>query len=255
MDQLINVSTNSQGEQVVSARELHKFLEQTERFNNWCQRMFSYGFVEQQDYIGCKFFNTLANQELDDYALTLDCAKEISMLQRSEKGKQARQYFIQCEKQLRNVHKALSPKELALLVIQAEEEKERLQNENQHLNQTIQLQAPKVEYVDTVLTTTECMNTTQIAAELSWSARRLNQELQRLGVQYKSNGSWVLSYKYKQMEERNGIRYTEMRTTVTEDEKGVHTRIDRVWTQRGRALIHWLIKQDKQARELAFGKD
>jgi phage anti-repressor protein len=63
-------------------------------------RQLQYGFIENVDYLGCKVFNTLAKQELDDYALSIDCAKEISMLQKSEKGKQARQYFIECEKQL-----------------------------------------------------------------------------------------------------------------------------------------------------------
>lgn len=61
--------------------------------------MKQYGFVENVDYVGCKVFNALANQELQDHTLTLDMAKEISMIQRNDKGKQARQYFIQVEKQ------------------------------------------------------------------------------------------------------------------------------------------------------------
>ncbi|MXV39379.1 hypothetical protein GO491_11940 [Flavobacteriaceae bacterium Ap0902] len=101
MQELIKI-TEQNGKQAVSARELHKFLEITERFGSWCDRMFSYGFIEGTDYHGCKFFNTLANQELTDYALSIDCAKEISMLQRSEKGKQARKYFIECEKKLKS---------------------------------------------------------------------------------------------------------------------------------------------------------
>ncbi len=100
MKELIKI-TEQNGNSVVSARELHKFLEVTERFNNWCSHMFEYGFTENQDYLGCKVFNTLAKQKLQDYALTLDTAKEISMLQRSEKGKQARRYFIACEKKLK----------------------------------------------------------------------------------------------------------------------------------------------------------
>ncbi|WP_394350230.1 antA/AntB antirepressor family protein [Sphingobacterium endophyticum] len=51
-----------------------------ERFNSWMPRMLEYGFDEGVDYIGCKVFNTLARQELDDFALTLDTAKEVSML-------------------------------------------------------------------------------------------------------------------------------------------------------------------------------
>ncbi len=97
---LIKVEQNPEGTQVVSARELHKFLEASERFASWCERMFDYGFVENQDFVGCKVFNTQAKQELQDYALTLDCAKQIAMLQRNDKGKEARLYFIACERVL-----------------------------------------------------------------------------------------------------------------------------------------------------------
>jgi phage anti-repressor protein len=62
--------------------------------------MISYGFEENVDYVGCMFSCTLAKQELKDHQLTLDMAKEIAMLQRSEKGKQARKYFIECENKL-----------------------------------------------------------------------------------------------------------------------------------------------------------
>lgn len=120
---------------------------------------------------------------------------------------------------------------------------------------TIELQAPKVEYVDAVLNSDGCMNTTEIAAEFSWSARRLNLELQRMGVQYKTNGHWVLTHKYKEHEQRTGQKYTETRTILTESKSTgeVKSRIDRVWTQRGRALIWWLIKQDAAMKQKALG--
>ena len=100
MQELIKI-TEKEGQQLVSARELHEFLEITERFSSWFERYCKYGFEENLDYTGCKVFNTLAKQELQDYAMTIDMAKEFSMLQRSEKGKQARQYFINCEKKLK----------------------------------------------------------------------------------------------------------------------------------------------------------
>lgn len=97
MHELITIIEQN-GQRAVSARELYKFLEVTERFSSWFERQLQYGFTENIDYQGCKFFNTQANQELTDYALTIDCAKEISMLQRTEKGKLARLYFIEMEK-------------------------------------------------------------------------------------------------------------------------------------------------------------
>lgn len=98
MEELIKVTKDDKGISVVSGRELHDFLEVTERYSSWFLRMTKYGFEEGVDYVGCKVFNTLAKQKLQDHALTLDMAKEISMIQRTEKGKQARQYFIDVEK-------------------------------------------------------------------------------------------------------------------------------------------------------------
>lgn len=105
MNELIKITTNESGNQVVSARELHKFLEVETRFNDWISRMMNYGFVENVDYqvLLKNEYNLSGGRPSTDYALTLDTAKEISMIQRSEKGKQARQYFIECEKRLKEV--------------------------------------------------------------------------------------------------------------------------------------------------------
>lgn len=99
MNQLINITQNENNDSVVSGRELHGFLKVTERYSTWFKRMVKYGFEENVDFVGCKVFNTLAKQELQDHALKLDMAKEISMIQRTAKGKEARQYFIQVEKE------------------------------------------------------------------------------------------------------------------------------------------------------------
>ena len=97
MNQLINITQNN-GSKVVSARELHTFLEVETKFNDWIKRMLEYGFDENEDYSLLKIGERSAHNKID-YALTLDTAKEISMLQRSERGKQARRYFIAVEKQ------------------------------------------------------------------------------------------------------------------------------------------------------------
>jgi phage anti-repressor protein len=91
----------------VSARELHAFLQVKTHFKDWVKRMFEYGFTEGVDYqllvAQKRATNNPKNPFINetDYALSLDTAKEISMIQRSEKGKQARQYFIEAEKELR----------------------------------------------------------------------------------------------------------------------------------------------------------
>ena len=132
MNELIKV-TEENGKQVVSARELHAFLESKERFSNWFERQLQYGFEENVDYVGCKEFNTLANQELTNFAICIDMAKEISMIQRTDKGKQARLYFIECEKQLQSkAPKTL--KEALILALQQQEQIELLEAKTENLN-------------------------------------------------------------------------------------------------------------------------
>ena len=103
MNELIKINSNN----TVSGRELHKFLEIGTRFDKWFIRMCEYGFNENDDFIRVaqKCPTLGGTQTIIDYAITLDMAKEISMIQRSEKGKQARQYFINCEKKLKEVVK------------------------------------------------------------------------------------------------------------------------------------------------------
>ena len=87
--------------QTVSARALYEFFAPAERFHFWCKRMFSYGLVENVDFTTVNFLTVVnkgGTKEIGDYLLTIDAAKNIAMVQRSEKGKQARQYFIDVEK-------------------------------------------------------------------------------------------------------------------------------------------------------------
>ena len=97
-EELIKVNKENN---TVSARELHEFLEVETRFNDWFKRMCQYGFEENSDFRAITQKRVTAQGNMTtyiDYEITIDMAKEISMIQRTEKGKQARQYFIQCEK-------------------------------------------------------------------------------------------------------------------------------------------------------------
>lgn len=104
MNELIKVTTNENDEQLVSGRELHGFLEVATEYKKWFSRMSEYGFTENQDFtrVTQKCHTPGGIQSITDHALKLDMAKEISMIQRSEKGKQARQYFLQVEKAWNN---------------------------------------------------------------------------------------------------------------------------------------------------------
>ena len=84
----------------LSARDLHEFLGIGTEFRKWFPRMTEYGFNENIDYqrVYQKCPTLGGEQEKVDYQITIEMAKEIAMLQRNEKGKQARQYFIELEK-------------------------------------------------------------------------------------------------------------------------------------------------------------
>ena len=98
--ELIKITKDDNGNSVVSGRELHEFLEVNEKYTQWFNRMMGYGFTENVDFIGfSEKTEKLGGRPKIDHALTLDMAKEISMIQRTEKGKQARQYFIEVEKE------------------------------------------------------------------------------------------------------------------------------------------------------------
>ena len=125
-----------EGRQLVSGRELHEFLEIRTKYKDWFRRMVEYGFEEEIDFIRVaqkRATNNLKNPvtTVIDHAISIDMAKEISMIQRTEKGKIARQYFINCEKKLKEVKK-LTPMELMELQFKAlkEQEEKILQVEN-----------------------------------------------------------------------------------------------------------------------------
>ncbi|HAW0564640.1 TPA: phage antirepressor Ant [Escherichia coli] len=93
---------------LVNARDLHTFLGVGKRFASWItERIEEYGFVENQDYILVSPNREIKGRGGDrrskDYHLTLDTAKETAMVERNEKGRQIRRYFIECEKKLRNI--------------------------------------------------------------------------------------------------------------------------------------------------------
>lgn len=100
---LINLHEQSDGSVAVMGRDLHEFLGIGTRYDIWFSRMTEYGFEENNDYgmvVQKRTTNNPKNPftEYIDHILTIDMAKEISMIQRNEKGKQARRYFIQIEK-------------------------------------------------------------------------------------------------------------------------------------------------------------
>lgn len=125
MNELIKITTNEVGEPTVLGRELHEFLEVKTLYKDWFPRMVEYGFTEGKDFSSFLSESTGGRPSID-HLLTIDMAKEICMIQRTEVGKQARQYFIQVEKDYNSPEKIMAralriaEKELSTLKLDVE---------------------------------------------------------------------------------------------------------------------------------------
>ena len=255
MNELIKIEERN-GEQLVSARELHKFLEVTERFQQWIDKKIEkYKFIENKDYIGCKFFNTLAKQELQDYLLKIPMAKELAMLQNNNRGKQAREYFIKCEEAWNSEDMILSR---ALQIqnkkmVEYREQIRELQYDNQIKTQQIAELKPMKDYVDTILSSEDTMTITQIGADYGKSAKELNKILHEQGLIRNVGGQWIL---YK---EHMNKGYTKSETVPIKRKDGTEKIVlNTKWTQKGRLKIHEILtsleiqaNQDKEIKKVS----
>mgnify|MGYP002682844636 CR=1 FL=1 len=138
MKEIIKIEQKN-GIETVNARELHEFLESKQEFSSWIKaRIMKYGFEENEDYITIDkvIKRETGGTKIKEYHITIDMAKEISMSEGNEKGKQARKYFIACEKQLKTVKENLPE-------IIAAEIKRQLKN----VKPAKQIEAPKIKIV------------------------------------------------------------------------------------------------------------
>ena len=136
MNELIKITYNND-RPAVSARDLHDFLEVKTAYKDWFPRMCEYGFTEGEDF--CSFLSeSTGGRPAQDAVLTIDMAKELCMIQRNEKGKQARQYFLQIEKDWNSPEKVMAR---ALQI--AGDKLKRLENK-------VEADVPKVLFADAV---------------------------------------------------------------------------------------------------------
>ena len=141
MNELIKVDFTGE-RPAVSARELHEFLEVKTAYKDWFPRMCEYGFTEGEDF--CSFLSeSTGGRPAQDAQLTIEMAKEICMLQRNEKGKQARQYFIKLEKDWNSPEKVMAR---ALHI--ADEKIKLLSAQNSVLTVQNTIMQPKAAYFD-----------------------------------------------------------------------------------------------------------
>ncbi|MBO9615586.1 MAG: phage antirepressor KilAC domain-containing protein [Dyadobacter sp.] len=253
MQELIQIQTSKGGKKIVSAKELYDFLDLKSRFNDWIRnRIKKYGFIENQDFV-CLTKNLVtqtkggrAGAAIEiDYALTLNMAKELAMVEGNERGKQARQYFIACETMLKTM---ATPPAFQLPTTYADalrklaeevESKERLLQENAELK-------PKAAYTDIVLNSVSDMTTTIVAKSLGMSAVALNGLLSAERIIYKKDGCYVLYQKYADK------GYATYRTRAYRDPQTGETKTVRylVWTEAGKEFIHRMFNYQYQQYQL-----
>lgn len=141
MNEIIKIDLNDNHEPIVSGRQLHEALQVKTRYNDWFNRMTEYGFIENQDYLAITQKRVTAQGNSTnqvDHIIKLDMAKEIAMIQRTERGKQVRQYFIQVEKDFNSPEKIM-----ARALLMADQKVHKLEAQ-------IEADRPKVLFADAV---------------------------------------------------------------------------------------------------------
>lgn len=180
MEDLIKVDYSGE-KPAVSARDLHWFLGVSTDFRHWFQRMCEFGFTEGQDFRTFLTEST-GGRRGQDAAVTIDMAKEICMLQRNEKGKMARQYFLQLERDWN------SPEKVMARALQIADRRIKT------LETKVQTDAPKVLFADSVAASSSTVLIGELAKILrqngvSMGERRLFQWMRDNGYLIKRNGT------------------------------------------------------------------
>ncbi|MBU5275353.1 phage antirepressor KilAC domain-containing protein [Levilactobacillus brevis] len=222
MDELIKV-TVKEDRQLVSARDLHKGLEVKTRFSQWVTQNFKV-FIEGSDFtsvVGTTVVNNGAKREIQDYAMTVDMAKQVSLMSQTPQGKFYREYFISLEAKWNDPQEVVK-RGYAIL-----------QNENAQLRIENTELKPKADYTDKMLANPGLETTSVIAKNYGYSTREFNKLLHGLGIQYKQGKTWLLYSKYQNQ------GYTHVEPFPYKDSKGLEqVRNTMKWTQKGQRFLY-----------------
>lgn len=239
MNELLRVNYDSD-RITLSARELHEFLGVKSKYADWFKNISAYGFEENIDYRTISK-NLENGGRKKDHEITLDMAKEIAMIQRSEKGKQVRQYFLELERKWNSpeavMNRALeySRKQVQALL----QTNEKLELENKMKDQQLNELKQKADYYDQILQSKSLVLISQIAKDYGYGAPTMNKKLHELGVQYKQGGQWLLYSKYQNK------GYTHSRTiNITRSDGRSDVRMQTEWTQKGRLFLYELLRKN-----------
>ena len=233
LEDLININYKD-GNPTVSARELYAALGAKTEFRHWFPRMCSYGFQEGTDYISVwqKKQTNGGPQMVSEYQISIDMAKHICMIQRDERGRKYRQYFLELEKAWQ------SPEKVMAWALQlANQQVKELNGQLQEQNQQIAMLRPKAIYLDMILHSPSLVLITQIAKDYGISAIRLNRLLHEWGIQYKVRDQWVLYAQYQ------GQGYTCSTSIEVRRDGRLEVKYQTEWTQKGRRFLYLFLKE------------
>lgn len=192
MKEIIAVNFDTQ---TISARNLYEQLEVTDRFSRWFERMAAYGFAENVDFTSVKsstFVNNGAKRELQDYELSVDMAKHICMVQKTEKAKKVRQYLIDLEKAWNTPDQVMAR---ALKI--ADKKIEDLFQKNNALEQKIEQDKPKTIFADAVSASRTSILIGDLAKMICQNGVKIGQK--RLFDWMRNNGFLIKSGSSKNM--------------------------------------------------------
>ena len=230
MNELININYDTD-KPTVSGRELHKALEVKTAYKDWFPRMCEYGFTEGEDFCSNLSESTGGRPSID-HQLTIPMAKEICMLQRNDKGKQFRQYFIRVEEAW-NSPEMIMKRALEIANRKVQELETTVAVRDQQISEL----TPKASYYDIVLSCKDAISTTEIAKDYGKSAKWLNKLLHEKGIQFRQGDIWLLYQKYAE----KGYTITKTQTYSGND-GAVHSKLHTYWTQKGRLFIYETLK-------------
>lgn len=238
MEEIIKINYESE-QPTVSARELYEGLEIKTKFTMWFERMAEYGFSENADYKTC--FPNLGSenhggQNMVDYEISIDMAKQICMIQRTDKGKQYRQYFLDLEKAWNTPEQVMAR---ALKI--ANNEIDKLKADNRVLIADTERMKPKEIFADAVSSSKDSCLIGDLAKIICQNGHKIGQK--RLFEWMRTNGYLIKGGSSKNMPTQKAMElklFEVKETTITNPDGSI--RITKTTKVTGKGQVYFVNK-------------